>query len=567
MESHIAFQQSTTSRHPMDTPPELWLEIFMLSLPLLHLAQAPQRAALACVCRSWNAIVQSSPTLWSGISINDKIGHIQRSLLKSRESPIDIYGGCRYAMRCLGDDVCCQFMREVNRHARRWRHVTLHIVPTKGYAPSYNLFPSLQSLTLISIKGVPTGEEYIALLDSSQTPYLRELFLVRPQLAHWNISPSANLSKLAITHSLISSSELLSILKDCPNLAILRLLFSKAVSSRADSAPVVELAALQELELCNTSVFFAGSLLQRLRIPDDCAITLKLRARAATGSRFVWNHPLLLYHERFRRASQIDPMTITADAKSIRGAQISIVGCRCNVELNLNSLDRIKDALEWLGINTESNDGASHFGPPPVDLIAPNSRQIATLELWPEDTYDNIDFRNLAPIFSLQCITKIKATSFHHSRPLMDLISYLSKPQSRIHPSVTTRSALSSDNGGAENDPSKAWSVPNLRELVMEVPKYDEVWKAVIDLVEGRSGEHIPSEVLGNPAHLKRIEFMDKSDDVSIMYKDAREDGIGLHLEKGEWKRLVQLLEFMDDDAELFWRGLRISGNGEGTKG
>ncbi|KAG8915380.1 hypothetical protein FRC01_003681 [Tulasnella sp. 417] len=323
----------------MDIPPEIWVEIFMLSLPPLDLPQAPQKVALVRVCRLWNAMVESSPTLWSGISIRDKIGYVQKSLLKSGESPIDVYGACTFStphVGCYHVGACRQFMREVNRHTQRWRFVTLHVMSEGGYAPSCDLFPLLRSLRLNSTAGLPTGKEYLVLLNSSQTPYLHELFLDHPQPANWNISLSPNLSKLSIHYSLPSSSELLSILKDCPKLAILDLyLFTlnDEVISRADYASIVNLTALQRLELNNTSVGFAGNLLQGLRLPEDCDIALKLRVERVRVSTSFWNRPLSHYQDRFQSAGQINPMKITASAEKRGGALIGVRGYRWNVEL------------------------------------------------------------------------------------------------------------------------------------------------------------------------------------------------------------------------------------------
>ncbi|KAG8920200.1 hypothetical protein FRC01_000878 [Tulasnella sp. 417] len=557
MESHSASQQFTTSRYPMDMPPEIWIEIFILSLPSLDRAQVSQKVALARVCRLWNDIIQSSPTLWAGVSIMDQIGYVRKSLLKSGQSPIDIYGACVYSSGCRSGGTCCQFIREVNRHAQRWRHVTLHVMFDSGYAPSCNLFPLLKSLKLCSSPGLPTGEEYLALLNSTRTPYLRELSLVQPQIAHSNISLSPNLSKLTIISSLLSSSELLSILKDCPNLSTLHLGRFRAndeLVSRADDASMVELTALQRLDLRHTPVGFARNLLQGLRLPEDCTMALELRLDDATVPMSFWDNPLSLYHERSQSASQIDQITITASAGGRGGAQIVVGGCRRSVNLWLDSLRHVKDALEWLGIDTESNNGASQFEPSFMDLVAPKNRPIGTLDFF--NHYDQcLDLKNLAPILSLQCITRIKTTSIQCRPPLKALISYISKPEP-----VTTGSPLGPEHDGAKNHRTKAWSLPNLRELAMEVPMYDEEWKRAIEVVKGRSGQRILEE----PARLKRIEFTYKSDDARTIYEDPRE--YSLHFTDSEWKRLSQLVEVMDDDAEFFWRGLRISGNGEVDK-
>ncbi|KAG8910743.1 hypothetical protein FRC01_006157, partial [Tulasnella sp. 417] len=526
MESHIASQQPTTFRHPIDIPPEIWVEIFMLSLPTLDHAQAPQKAALALVCRLWNAMIESSPTLWSGISIRDKLGYVQKSLLQSGESLIDIYGVCPYTSLdtdCRSGGTCWQFMREVHRHAQRWRHAAVHVVSKKVDAPSGNLFPFLRSLDLYSTEKLPTGEEYLVFLNSSQTPYLRALSLVYLPLDRWNISLSPNLSKLSIATSLLSSSELLSILKNCPNLASLNLGRFQAnveVVSGAEFAPTVELNALQEFKLRATSVSFAGNLLKGLRLPKDCTIALILRMNNRTMFASPWNTPLSHYHERFQPFSRIDPIIITASATSTSSTQIVVGGYRWNVELWLPSSHHIKGALEWFGINTEINKGTSHFEPSPVDSVAPNNRPMVTLE-FRTYSHNEIQLRNILPILSLQCITKIKATSFRYFRPLADLISYLSKPQPVIQGSVATVSSVRPEDDGVTVRPSNAWSVPNLRELVVEVPDSDEIWKAVIDVVKGRSGERVPSEVRGQPARLKRIEFISNSDDVSKMYEGA----------------------------------------------
>lgn len=172
-------------RQPGSLPTEILIEMFLLSLPPLNFAQAPQKTTLALVCRLWNAVVDSTPVLWSGVSTTDSITYVRRSLLKSGECPIDVYGNRTKPEVRRGpfegpscDGVCCKFLAAFGSHAQRWRHVALKIWCQRKFTPSIATFPSLLSLELHSGNYSPIDDEYLPLLNGASTPHLRELRLL-----------------------------------------------------------------------------------------------------------------------------------------------------------------------------------------------------------------------------------------------------------------------------------------------------------------------------------------------------------------------------------------------------
>lgn len=91
--------------------------------------------------------------------------------------------------------------------------------------------PLLQSVKLSSKYHVRVPVGYLSLLDNTggHAAHLREVSLIGTYLPRWDISFPPNLSTLELKYAFgpgPSSSELLSILTACPNLAVLRLRYT-----------------------------------------------------------------------------------------------------------------------------------------------------------------------------------------------------------------------------------------------------------------------------------------------------------------------------------------------------
>ncbi|KAG8913989.1 hypothetical protein FRC00_001130, partial [Tulasnella sp. 408] len=276
--------QTISLRTPL-LPLEILVEIFLLSQPPIHRSQAPHKTALALVCRFWNNVIESTPVLWSKISIADELTYVRKSLIKSGKFPIDIYGANPDPIHSLSPDHWFNFLREIKRHAERWRHVVLRVMGEDEPDPTVTALPFLESLELRSNHYPSVHNQYPAWLNSARRPRLRALLLHSLKIFRWeDVSFSLGLTKLDIQNfnqSGPSSSELLSILTTCPNLAILRLHY---VDSRPEdddaedhiyTTPIVDLASLQRLNLEDVSEQLARDVLARLRVPEDCLILVR----------------------------------------------------------------------------------------------------------------------------------------------------------------------------------------------------------------------------------------------------------------------------------------------------
>ncbi|KAG8893107.1 hypothetical protein FRC01_013773, partial [Tulasnella sp. 417] len=461
----------------------------------MALAQAPPKTALALVCRFWNAVVESTPTLWTKISISDTIPYVRKSLLKSGELSIDVYGAHPDPGRTgfVHEAAGCQFLQEVNCHARRWRHVTLPVMSEEGYAPSITSFPFLESLELHSKQYSSVREEYVSLLNKARTPYLREALVHTALLMRWDISFPPTLSKLEIQNFLPSPAELLSVLAGCPNLTVLRLgdLFprdNEGMGSGDAAVPAVELAALQELELHDVSAPKARALLAHLRLPEDCAISLGLRVPLDLAPAAVfWTPALSLYHKRFQRTGQIHHVTAFVTLDGLLSPSVRIEGWRWVVNLSLHFESQIIDALEWSGINPQDNGVMPQIEPSPIDSVAPNNMPIITLEVV-NTNITNSKLDHLDPIRRLQCITRIDGKSLLSLEAQYCVLSYLCEPPIVVRTMYRDVGSELNAQGDPAQNPSvfaRTWAFPCLRELVLPLPEARAL-NALLDYAQSR---------------------------------------------------------------------------------
>ncbi|KAG8895012.1 hypothetical protein FRC01_012617, partial [Tulasnella sp. 417] len=496
----IASPLRSNFRQPKVFPVEIWVKIFLLLLPPPSHAQAPHKTTLSLVCRFWNEVIESTPILWSGISIQDDIPYVRRSLVKSKESAIDIHGIPTISGASLSLDRLSQFLHEVNRHAGRWRHVALQVMVNQKHDTSFTALPHLQSIKLCSQGVVPVSHGYLTLLDTSSrhTPHLREISFNGMTLAHWDIPFPPNLSTLdlqCVFTSGPSSLELLSILASCPNLANLRLLYvfsrlkDHEVVNQTNVPPiVVELAALQKLTLQNVSSLLVRDLLSQLRFPDDCAVSVSCRISD-------WN-PIVSFVEtalsRYRKtlicAEESRQFTISVLRFGLRLIAISKLW---NIDLNLGQTEGMREVLAWFGVSTESSN--DHRGSlsetSSVGFVeAPHKENDThiTLELF-DIALKSYLMEDIASILDLQGIRKIKSTTTWDLNHTL-LFSHLSTHRPPTQQMTPVDISELAESYGPQTHSTSAWPLPGLRELVLTEPK-DYVLRAVIDLVKGRLGD------------------------------------------------------------------------------
>ncbi|KAG8913790.1 hypothetical protein FRC01_004380, partial [Tulasnella sp. 417] len=544
-------------------PSEVWVDIFMHSLPPLSCAQAPQKTSIALVCRFWNAIVESTPILWTRITIVDEMPYVLRSLSKSGDCPIDVNGvfepNAKDFYTWCSNGICCQFIQEVQLHSRRWRHVALQV---KRCRPSATVFPSLKSLRLCANPDSLVSDGYLALLDPSNTPHLRELSLYGTQLSRWDIPFSSTLLKLDIDDSGPSgplSAELLSIFSACPNLTVLRLRKVHLRPASGDDnvedsrgvSTIVELAALQELILDNCSSQLIKDLLQQLRLPENCNISLKRVIYGSSPSTSFLDPVLARCRGGLQRGEKVEEMIVVFASV---GFYLAVFSQRWAIYLEIQEVCAFRDALQWFGVRVKNTDSLSDgkdetagivtANDPPVFLKFSSCTDIPPIE---------IDSPSFTGIADLECINKIKATRLLPEE-LLSLLSYLSQPE---YPNYPTRIADCSSDPGAHEDTTRLWPFPGLSKLMVKGMRED-VLKAVIEVVKSRWSGAVTGGEQKGPARLKRIEFVDGCDEV------IRSEEPLLASETTEAQRdlLLELLRDLGDDAKVFWGGKRVTKTG-----
>lgn len=485
----VASRSLATSHQPPLLPLEILVEIFLLSLPPTNHAQAPQKTALALVCRYWNSIIESTPFLWSQISIADTTSYIQKSLQKPGTLLIDVNGARMHDEgwmigRC--DGVCCGFMLDVLRHSERWRHAVLQI--SCGWPPYIPMvlktpLPSLKTLELYSEVIGPLHDEFLELLQKENAPNLQEVYLDFMGLPHWNISFPPGLSKLAI-HSIPNLSptliQVLSWLVACPNLTTLHLCcvdvwMNDRKDSHATAPAVVELAILQDLKLEWIKQEVAQDLLRRLRFPEDCTVSLICQIHGASPSTSFLTPAFSRYYRSFDCVQEVETTRVVlGDYGEVR---LEVV-CwqRWRIGLVLWGAQALRDSLKWFGISTEDSDGTSDLGSPPACFAKPSH---APVSLNVTDISGRRNSNILTVISGLECITRIEAPGSTEQQ--MSLLHYLSGSHDPTQPTTNMQitnlleTEVQSHNMGVH-------PFPGLCELVVNVMEID-VLSDVVSMV------------------------------------------------------------------------------------
>ncbi|KAG9043778.1 hypothetical protein FS837_009136, partial [Tulasnella sp. UAMH 9824] len=551
-EPATASRLNSLLRQPFVIPTEIWVEIFMLSLPPIDLAQAPQKTSLTLVCRLWNAIVEATPTLWSRITIVDTIPYVRKSLSKSGECPIDINGAFQLETTAFGLDfhcIYCQFIQEVQLHSHRWRHVALQVNCTERFAPSAKVLPLLESLKLYSNRRTLDRNEYSTLLDRATTPHLREVLLHAIPIAPWDIALSSSLLKLDIrntSHFGPPSVPLFSILAACPNLTVLRLrkILTRVpwqdndVNDPPGALPIVKLAALQELTLDDNWAQVVKDLLQQLRIPEECTILLKANIYQTPSTSFL-DPVVACCHGGFQRDEGVERMTIGFTST---GFCLLVPVRRWKFELRMRQVGAIRDALHWFGIDRKDRSNSPDLETGPAASASPNNIPVLLKFAKPaKNTSIDISSSSFIEISDFECITKIKTIRLPPDQQLL-LLLYLSRSGRPNDPPST---AGSSSDSGALKHGTTVWPFPGLCELLVKGLTEDVV-KAVIEVVTSRSGGIANADDRGGPARLKRIEFRDERDETM----GTEERPLVFEPAEPRWNLLLELLEALGEEAK-----------------
>ncbi|KAG9045125.1 hypothetical protein FS837_006983 [Tulasnella sp. UAMH 9824] len=507
-----------TPHQPPLLPPEILVEIFLLLLAPPNQAQAPQKTTLSLVCRYWNSIIESTPMVWSQISIADTASYIQKSLRKSGELLLDVNGARisdegRMIGRC--DGVCCGFMKDIIRHSDRWRHAALQIsccdTPHGPMVLKRSLL-SLKSLKILSEVVGPLDSEFLELLKAENAPNLHEVVLNFNGLPEWNISFPPSLSKLAIydipnlSPTLI---EVLSVLIGCPNLTILQLCgvdirMDDRVDGHANTPTVVDLANLEELKLEGLTQDLFQDLFGRLRFPGECTFSISCTIHGASPSTSFLTPTVSRYYRSFDCAGEIEKATVVLNEYELRLEVACQKGWR--IGLSLDGAQALRDSLKWFGISTEEINATPHLGSSSTRFTK-SSRTPVSFNVGDIPTEQNLNF--LISISELECITRIEASGSTEQQRL--LLWYL---RGHDHPDQPTADRQNTSLSGlmGQSYSMRVHPFPRLRELVAKGVEF----QLVIDvecMVRSRRRNNATVGASGNPVRLKRLEFVDKNDE------------------------------------------------------
>ncbi|KAG9043776.1 hypothetical protein FS837_009134 [Tulasnella sp. UAMH 9824] len=297
------------------------------------------------------------------------------------------------------------------------------------------------------------------------------------------------------------------LLAGCPNLAILRLydiflprqqLDDESRSRTSSALAVVELAALQNLELSNVPARLGQGLLEHLRLPAECRVSVRCHISDSSPS-VSFLSTALLHHGIFHRGENTDQATISI-ADHPRGFRLIVALQRWRMSLRLNGAEAVKDALEWFGISTEDGNTSPHSGNSQMPLVASRN---ASVMLRLGRYAPNVDLDLLATISGFRCITGTEIDGLCASAQAA-FFKYISEPGDSSRPTTSVMDPVPKD-AEAKTRTTMAWPFPGLREMVLKNLDADVV-NGLVNAIQSRSGDNGSSgggpEI---PARLKRI--------------------------------------------------------------
>ncbi|KAG8913986.1 hypothetical protein FRC00_001127, partial [Tulasnella sp. 408] len=312
---------------------------------------------------------------------------------------------------------------------------------------------------------------------------------------------------------------------------------------------VVELSALQELELNVIQYPHLREILKRLRIPEECIVSLTPLRSSIDSSppKYLLTPTFWQHRERFQNTE----VTLTLAPLSF----ILLAICqRWRIVLNWGStLDAIRDVLQWFDISMkESTILSSRSDTLQAASTISNSGAI-TLKLEKGDYIFNVESRDLAPLSDCQRISRIEFHGFDASE-LASLLQYLSGREDPDQPPKVVDNAHSggSEQPGSKRQTTRVWPFPRVSELVLEGMDADAM-RALLGAIKSRSGDGATAGAPGMPARLKRVEL---DDDEELGWGLEENQGVDAHEAE---RLLLEILDALDDDAELIWKGKRFS--------
>ncbi|KAG9042072.1 hypothetical protein FS837_011369 [Tulasnella sp. UAMH 9824] len=335
-------------------PTEIWTKIFHYTLPPETQAQQSVRETLASVCQHWDVIVNSSPTLWSGICSSDSVGSILTALGKSQQARLDVYGSWESPLNITLVTITevigrqREFLELISSHRQRWRSVELHLMaPPSGPIVSNKETNTLLERISISVTSQMWPVNRPLDLFAGPKPRLRHLSLETAPM-QWSTFSAPNLSVLRLASIEIlgpSLSQLYDILATCPDLEEVIVEF---MSSFADSTPphpphLVSLHRLRKLDFKYIGSNAVHWLLEVLRIPADCSVHLQEQVKGHPKDSLFPSHLTDLAEKCLSQASNI---TVIVPMGPV---ELSSDGL-WSLDLTLDNMDVVREVLLWLDV-------------------------------------------------------------------------------------------------------------------------------------------------------------------------------------------------------------------------
>ncbi|KIO18674.1 hypothetical protein M407DRAFT_31685 [Tulasnella calospora MUT 4182] len=158
-------------------PAEIFIAVFQKSLDSVR----PGRdlARLRLVCHFWRTIVESTPSLWAHISVEDGIPHVRHAVAKTGEVPLEL------VYRSNEDDTAItveDFLNAVIEKSEHWRSVEITSLDNPSAYPGLRSMPcpALEKLELWCILQSAPFQEPFTLFSGMPAPSnLKELTLCK----------------------------------------------------------------------------------------------------------------------------------------------------------------------------------------------------------------------------------------------------------------------------------------------------------------------------------------------------------------------------------------------------
>ncbi|KAG8985709.1 hypothetical protein FRB93_005643 [Tulasnella sp. JGI-2019a] len=229
---------------------ELLAEIFKIALAVDDKSYYDQLYVLALVCKAWWFLIQSTPEFWKLVDGTDSTWRV--ALERSEKYPLrvnyDLHGLREVEGYYPGNTDA--YWSSIIQHTSRWRYADF-VLDTEARLPAFEVpAPKIESFFLTLRRRVLKTPRLLLFGDSN--PGLGELNLTNVALRDWSppwLTGLRYLSLWELKDHALSPLELRTVLRNNPELKVLRLGGIGFTAKSAVDLPPVHLPRLEELEV------------------------------------------------------------------------------------------------------------------------------------------------------------------------------------------------------------------------------------------------------------------------------------------------------------------------------